>query len=812
MTETVFVRTDPCLGRFSLHHVDRASHIPLLHSWLTHPKSVFWQLGSATQADIEREFTEIEEDPHRLALLGQHDGQPAFLVERYSPQHTPLRHHYQGRTGDTGMHVLVAPTDTPRHGFTRAVLDTVMQWLFATPGVERVVVEPDVRNRKMHRLNAAVGFQIHHTIDLPDKQAYLSTCTRQQYHATTPHGAAPQPTTTGPDPARERPDTVISHLTPDTWHRANRLLTAKALAEFAHERLVLPRLEGRDYVVTSDDTRTEYRFTARRRSLDHWVVDPESITRIRDGQELSPETTALVLDLRETLDIDPTLLPTYLEELTTTLASWSHKLATRRHTAAELAHSDFQTIEAGMTEGHPCFVANSGRIGLDANEYLAYAPETGATTRLVWLAARREYCTLTHSHDLDRQTLLTTELAPDTLERFTRVLAEQALTLADVHLIPVHPWQWWNRTTVTFADALARRDLICLGYGDDDYQPQQSVRTLYNRSAPHRHYVKTAMSVRNMGFLRGLSAAYMRSTPAINDWVTRIVVEDPELRASGFTVLRERAAVGFHHEHYEAATESGSPYRMMLAALWRESPHTHLDPGSNQRLATMAALLHVDSAGESLVAALIAESQLGAREWLRRYLDVYLRPILHCFYAHDLVFMPHGENVILVLEQGVPHRALIKDIAEEVALLDPDRPLPQGVARIRAEVDEELRPLSILTDVFDCFLRFLNSVLAEEGLLAEEDFWQVVAQCVADYQHDHPELNSRFARWDLFTERFGLSCLNRLQLRNNERMVDLQDPASAIQLAGDLQNPIAAYAPDVKRRSGTDPAPVPPRR
>ena len=28
-----------------------------------------------------------------------------------------------------------------------------------------------------------------------------------------------------------------------------------------------------------------------------------------------------------------------------------------------------------MTEGHPCFVANSGRLGFDAADYLRYAPE-----------------------------------------------------------------------------------------------------------------------------------------------------------------------------------------------------------------------------------------------------------------------------------------------------------------------------------------------------------------------------------------------------------------------------------------------------
>ena len=68
----------------------------------------------------------------------------------------------------------------------------------------------------------------------------------------------------------------------------------------------------------------------------------------------------------------------------------------------------------------------------------------------------------------------------------------------------------------------------------------------------------------------------------------------------------------------------------------------------------MASLLHVDDEGNAVAAALIERSGPGAAEWLRRYLDAYLTPLLHSLYAYDLVFMPHGENVILVLNDGVP--------------------------------------------------------------------------------------------------------------------------------------------------------------
>ncbi|MDL5396030.1 IucA/IucC family C-terminal-domain containing protein, partial [Escherichia coli] len=79
--------------------------------------------------------------------------------------------------------------------------------------------------------------------------------------------------------------------------------------------------------------------------------------------------------------------------------------------------------------------------------------------------------------------------------------------------------------------------------------------------------------------------------------------------------------------------------------------------GPGQRLMTMTALLHTDRHGHALLPALIAASGIGVQAWLDRYLDCYLAPLVHCFYRNDLVFMPHGENLILVLEDYVPVRA-----------------------------------------------------------------------------------------------------------------------------------------------------------
>ncbi|MFJ7235769.1 IucA/IucC family protein [Streptomyces olivaceus] len=584
---------------------------------------------------------------------------------------------------------------------------------------------------------------------------------------------------------------AVAHLTPEHWEEAGRLLIRKALAEFAHERLLTPEPDGaQGYAVRSDDGGTTYRFTATVRALDHWQVDAASITRHRDGGELPLSALDFFIELKQTLGLSDEVLPVYLEEISSTLSGTCYKLAKPPVTSAELARGgDFQAVETGMTEGHPCFVANNGRLGFGVHEYLSYAPETASPVRLVWLAAHRSRAAFTAGAGIEYESFVRDELGAATVDRFHGVLRDRGLDPADYLLIPVHPWQWWNKLTVTFAAEVARGHLVCLGEGDDEYLAQQSIRTFFNASHPEKHYVKSALSVLNMGFMRGLSAAYMEATPAINDWLARLIGNDPVLKATGLSIIRERAAVGYRHLEYERATDRYSPYRKMLAALWRESPVPSLQEG--ETLATMASLVHVDHEGASFAGALIERSGLAPAQWLRHYLRAYYVPLLHSFYAYDLVYMPHGENVILVLEDGVVRRAVYKDIAEEIAVLDPDAVLPPEVSRIAVDVPDDKKLLSVFTDVFDCFFRFLASNLADEGIVEEDTFWRTVAEVTREYQESVPELADKFARYDMFAPEFALSCLNRLQLRDNHQMVDLADPSGALQLIGTLKNPLA---------------------
>jgi len=181
LPEPTYRRFVAGLGALSLRPFDLTEDVTTLHSWVTQPYARYWGLLNASVADVHAEYLRISQSAHHRAFLGEHDGRPAFLMERYEPAHDAVGQVYDVAPGDIGMHVLVGPAVTPIAGFTAAVFETIMDSLFSDPLVDRVVVEPDVRNVKIQALNERMGFRKHSVVQLPDKQAWLSFCTRDQY-------------------------------------------------------------------------------------------------------------------------------------------------------------------------------------------------------------------------------------------------------------------------------------------------------------------------------------------------------------------------------------------------------------------------------------------------------------------------------------------------------------------------------------------------------------------------------------------------------------------------------------------------------
>ena len=788
----VFTNFISDLGSISFRPLNIEKDIQIIHSWVNQEYAQYWGMLGKSLEEVTQEYEKITQ--HSDVFIGLVNGTISFLLERYNPRKDAIGDYYKVQEYDCGMHVIVAPVAKPIHQFTWHVFTSIMKFIFNDLTIQRVVVEPDVRNEKMFAICQKVGFVNDEIVKLPHKIAQLAFCTREQFVKKIDSQYLKE-TAMHYKNQIENPEQAIQHIKPEIWKKANRLLVRKAICEFSHEQLVQPILvkkekDWNEYNLFTNNNQIEYSFRGKALALNHLAIDSQSIIKKENGESKEIDAIHFLSEFKENIGISEEQFPSYIEEIISTLYGSAYKLEKKAPSAKDLATSDFQTIEKSMNEGHPGFVANNGRIGFNSMDYKAYTPETGNPFQILWLAGHKDRTVYAGTEELDYQKLIRQELDEQTIATFNQVIKSKGENPEDYFFIPVHPWQWYNKLANIFSPEIAENKLICVGYGPDLYQAQQSIRTLFNVSNPKKFYTKTSLSILNMGFIRGLPVYYLGSAPEMAKWLENLLGSDAYLQSVNFGMLGEIASISYINPYFDHYGKH-NPYNKMIASLWRESPVAYLNEG--EQLMTMAALLHIDKEGNALLPEIIKASNLTVDNWLKEYFKVYLSPLLHCFYEYDLVFMPHGENLILGFKNNIPVRSFMKDITEEAVILNPEVEIPENISRIYAEVPENVKLLSIFIDVFDGFFRFMASILVEQINYDENRFWELVAECVITYQETQPQLAEKFERYDMFETQFELSCLNRLQINNNKTMIDLDDPVALLQFQGKLENPIAQF-------------------
>ncbi|MBV8327333.1 IucA/IucC family siderophore biosynthesis protein [Chryseobacterium sp.] len=562
-------------------------------------------------------------------------------------------------------------------------------------------------------------------------------------------------------------------ISQENWNEANRNLMAKTIAELMHEELLKPvtvSQDEEDYTVFTLETGVEhiqYSFRGQERMMDYWHIDGRSITKTEHGEKQpSVDVASFFLEMQSVFDLDPYTIARYTEELLHTLYCDAMILAKGTMTSQNLAASDYQTIEHHMT-GHPWVIVNKSRLGFSPRDLQAFAPESDQNLKVLWLATHQSRSAFQSVDSINREDFYRSEIGNELFNEFQLKLASHGKPVGDYHFIPVHPWQWEHKLKIHFAGDIASGLIIQLGEGNDVYSPQQSIRTLFNADHPEKRYLKTAVSILSTGNIRGLSPKQMKIAPAITEWVKSLIKDDAYLENKGTIFLGEEASIAYLHPQYGAIANVPYQYNEFLGALWRESAENYLKP--EEEMVTMASLLYIDQNGTPLVEAFAEKAGMTIRDWVISYLDAYLTPLLHIYYTHSLCVTPHGENIMVVLKNGIPQRIVIKDFVDDIVLTTEAREkLPAHLADgLIQSSNKENIPLFILLGVFDAFFRYLSNILHTYSGFEEETFWMLVHECIEGYKTDNPHLQERYAKYDLYVPAFKRFYINSLRLKNN---------------------------------------------
>ncbi|WP_440008169.1 IucA/IucC family protein [Halomicrococcus sp. SG-WS-1] len=562
-------------------------------------------------------------------------------------------------------------------------------------------------------------------------------------------------------------------LSQDVWETVERRLLAKMLEEFAYEEILHPKkvVAGCDrHVYRVDLDPASYRFEATERLMDSYSVHGDTVERrTADGDAWTTATdpVRLLRDLEATVDLDALTAGNLVREYERTLLADAHVEARKRERDGfDPADLDYAHLEGEM-EGHPWITYNKGRLGWGYDDYRQYAPERKEPVTLSWVAVRRSEATFTATPDRDHDSLVRGELG-DHYDLFRDRLADRGCDPDAYYFVPVHDWQWENSIVPLFPGDIASDDIVPLGEGPDEYLPQQSVRTFVNLDSEEKHHVKVPMRILNTLVWRGLPGERTEIAPTVTRYVKDIYERDEFLQEQGVVLPGEIAGVNYDHDDFVGIEGSPYQYHELLGAVWRESIYTFLE--DDERAVTLSALMHVDGDGVPYLSRLVERSGLTLDEWVEEFFDTVLPPLLHFLYRYGTAFSPHGQNTILVVEDGTPSRLAVKDFADDVNVSD--RPLPE-LQTLPEAVDDVLRkePPEGLTQfvfcgLFVCVLRYVADVLEVHEDYDEEEFWTHARETVLDYQSQFPELEDRFELFDLLQPEFTKLTLNRNRLFN----------------------------------------------
>ncbi|MEW6477254.1 MAG: IucA/IucC family protein [Actinomycetota bacterium] len=395
------------------------------------------------------------------------------------------------------------------------------------------------------------------------------------------------------------------------------------------------------------------------------------------------------------------------------------------------APNPFLAAEQSLRVGHPFHPAPKASVGFTPADLERYAPELGAAFPLHWLAV---------DPSLLEEDRLPTVRSLDPPPALCDAAAGQLGPVrATWPLLPCHPWQAEHLARLPIVqDMIGAGRLVSLGPLGSDVHPTASVRTVWDPASGRQ--LKLPLSVRITNFVRNNPAEQVRRSLDTSGALGALgdldaAVDGPP---GAFGVLHE---LGFRR----LIAPGGGPaadaeaLRAASAVLYREGPPI---AGAASPM-VVAALLEPDPVdGVPPVIRAVQQTaggetaQSAARAWLRRYLELSLRPVTRLVVRYGIGLEAHTQNSLVALVDGWPVRFVVRDL-EGGSL---NRQHPEAADRFGALIAAGSPALYGEAEVWQRFSYYvlvnhlgqLIATLAEHLGPSEAELWTEVGALLAD--------------------------------------------------------------------------------
>jgi 2-[(L-alanin-3-ylcarbamoyl)methyl]-3-(2-aminoethylcarbamoyl)-2-hydroxypropanoate synthase len=476
----------------------------------------------------------------------------------------------------------------------------------------------------------------------------------------------------------------------------------------------------------------------------------------------------LVSPLPDTIHLD-----SFIHELEQTLLKDVQVRSLCGQQVLSSSERQYDALESYLLDAHTYHPCYKSRIGFNLQDNFRFSPEFKQDIQLIWLAVLKSEITLNVSKKLNYAEFIQQQIGLEQYQSFQNILTRQGKVPNDYWIIPVHPWQWDNEISALFMLQLAQQKIILVGQSSECYRAQQSIRSLANLTDRNKPYVKLSLGITNTSSKRTLSRHTVLNAPLISDWLQYLIESDSTAQQLDFVILNETVGIGYADELLPIQQQQKS--YGALGVIWRESIHKYLR--EDEDAFPLNGFSYLEPNQQPIIASWV--EQYGLEIWLKQLIQVTTLPVIHMLFAEGIGMESHAQNIILIHKNGWPVRVALKDFHDGVRYsiehLSRAELAPQLVVMPEHHSKKNDNSHVITTDpnavrdiTCDCFfficLADFAIFLNQQYHYSEESFWKLVADCIHDYQRQHPQHQSRFELFDVFTTQIQVEELTKRRL------------------------------------------------
>ncbi|QCS51053.1 GNAT family N-acetyltransferase (plasmid) [Picosynechococcus sp. PCC 11901] len=157
----------------SIRTVDYGQDLERIFNWMHQRHLVpFWKLNlsfTEFQKFLRKSLTAIQKD----LVITSLEGEPICYGIFYQVAADNIRHFYPYQKSDIGGHIAIGERRHLTPEYLIPIFRASFQFAFKTYDTERIIIEPDAKNRILIPLLTNMGFKIYDTVKLPHKKATL---------------------------------------------------------------------------------------------------------------------------------------------------------------------------------------------------------------------------------------------------------------------------------------------------------------------------------------------------------------------------------------------------------------------------------------------------------------------------------------------------------------------------------------------------------------------------------------------------------------------------------------------------------------